>query len=372
MKVCFLAHLNDMSGANRSLVDLVSGLAKQGHEVTVIVPRRGLLSTELKKRGINSKVILSATWAGKKTETKIKRLMKKLFNHFAEYRVYYYIRNNNFDIIHYNSSTYGVGATLLKKNHIDYYWHIREYAESGFGLFFYNKDKTVDCIRNSKTIIVISKDMKKEFGEKYDNVKLVYNGIDLEKNHYMKDRKFNTPVFLMVGAISEDKGQLVAVKALRELIGRGNRNAEVHFVGSISSTEYMHKIKAYIESNNLGEHVNFKGYMNDVADIRRNYDYVLVCSSREAFGRVTIEAMYSGEVVIGANSGATSELIEHNKTGVLYEVDDYLDLCNKMEWVLLNREEAVAISQEAHEYAKNNFSESKVIDNVLNLYRQGN
>lgn len=51
---------------------------------------------------------------------------------------------------------------------------------------------------------------------------------------------------------------------------------------------------------------------------------------KEAFGRVTVEAMGSGVPVIGANSGGTVELIKNKETGLLYCQGDYRDLSEKI------------------------------------------
>ena len=49
-------------------------------------------------------------------------------------------------------------------------------------------------------------------------------------------------------------------------------------------------------------------------------------STADAFGRVTAEAMAYGRPVIGADACATSELIEHEKDGLLFRPCDPEDL----------------------------------------------
>jgi glycosyltransferase involved in cell wall biosynthesis len=59
-------------------------------------------------------------------------------------------------------------------------------------------------------------------------------------------------------------------------------------------------------------------------------DIVLVCSRSEAFGRVTIEGMFSGRPVIGARSAATAELIKDGVNGLLYDPGNPGDLAEKI------------------------------------------
>lgn len=70
--------------------------------------------------------------------------------------------------------------------------------------------------------------------------------------------------------------------------------------------------------------------------LRQNMDIELMCAERETFGWVTVEGMRSGLLVIGANTGATPEIITNMKTGLLYTHGDARDLADKIEWVLKN------------------------------------
>jgi glycosyltransferase involved in cell wall biosynthesis len=47
-----------------------------------------------------------------------------------------------------------------------------------------------------------------------------------------------------------------------------------------------------------------------------------MCSHSEAFGRVTVEGMKSRLAIVGAAGGATPELIEDGRTGLLFPVRD--------------------------------------------------
>lgn len=40
MRICYIAHLGDLSGANRSLVDLVCAVRNLGVDVFVITPKK--------------------------------------------------------------------------------------------------------------------------------------------------------------------------------------------------------------------------------------------------------------------------------------------------------------------------------------------
>ena len=52
-----------------------------------------------------------------------------------------------------------------------------------------------------------------------------------------------------------------------------------------------------------------------------------------AYGRVTVEAMMNDCVVIGRNSGGTSELIEHEETGFLFDSNSELEALMEKVWI---------------------------------------
>ena len=53
-------------------------------------------------------------------------------------------------------------------------------------------------------------------------------------------------------------------------------------------------------------------------------------SCRPQFGRVTVESMLGKCLVVGAASGATTELIQDGVNGILYQPDDEADFCKKL------------------------------------------
>jgi glycosyltransferase involved in cell wall biosynthesis len=69
------------------------------------------------------------------------------------------------------------------------------------------------------------------------------------------------------------------------------------------------------------DRVEFWGYIPDPERAFLTADAALMCSRNEAMGRVTVEAMSACRPVIGFDSGGTSELIDQDRTGLLYRGD---------------------------------------------------
>lgn len=376
MKICFVAHLNDLSGANRSLVDLVLALKRLDNEVIVICPRKGELSNKLKSLEIDHKIIFSGAWVGDKNrEKKIKKIFKIIVNIFAELRYYWFFKNNKMgiQIIHFNSFIYGCGARSLNKLKLPYIWHIREFPEETFNLSFYNKKKSYDLICKSESVIAISKAIYNRFSSDFgEKTTLVYNGI----NHHEDTVRYHQDSItchnvLIVGAIAKDKGQFEAVKSINNIV-RCNEypNIKLNIVGGIIDNDYYSEMNEYIVSNNLNDHIIFWGYNTDLSEFRRNNRIVLICSKFEAFGRVTVEAMLAKQLVIGANTGGTIEIIDNFKTGILYEQGNENDLAEKIIYALKNESEVERIIENGYEDAISKFTIERTADEINELYKK--
>lgn len=377
MNICYVAHLGDLSGANRSLIDLICAVRKHGVNVFVIVPRQGELSRRLDELGIENKCIFSGSWLGnRKKEKNIKKIIKILVNILAEYRFYRFFKKNKnvFNVIHYNSIIYGVGAKSLDILNLPYVWHIREFPEENFGLTYYNKSNSYKLLSKSKVIFAISNAIYKHFSQDFDEnkISLVYNGLNINsfKNQsYIRTFSLKKISILLVGAIAEDKGQLEAIKAIAYLVSNKNiTNISLNIVGKIIDHDYFKILNDYIINEKLNEYVIFHGYFSDISPFRERCEIALVSSKMEAFGRVTVEAMLSKELVIGANTGGTSEIIDHLQTGLLYEQGDIYSLANTIEYAIENLDEIEKIIEKAFGVAKYRFNIDRVANEVIEQY----
>ena len=97
-------------------------------------------------------------------------------------------------------------------------------------------------------------------------------------------------------------------------------------------------------------------------------DLELVCSQNEAFGRVTVEAMMNMNPVIGADRGATKELIRDKYNGLLYKEGDYIDLANKIEEVYNLKDKGRYMGVNGRKYVIRYYSSKTNCKNILKVY----
>lgn len=373
MNVLYISHDSGLYGATRSLLNLMDELCHYGVVPYVILPYPGEIEKELKRKKIKYKILkINKNYRTVKEQHYLAENISEVKNMKIIIEMVRLVKEWKIDLIHTNNLCIEIGAIvsiLCRRPHI---WHLREFMEEDFNIEFHHKRKMKYLLNKADSLVAISKSIYSKYSRLYnaDKMSLVYNGFPL--NEYLIDRNIyfseNTISILLCGAISKEKGQLEAVKAVEYLLKMGNYDIKLYLVGS-GKPEYINKIKKYIKSRNLYHSIIILGFHKDMKVIRQKMDIALVCSKSEAFGRVTVESMLSELLVIGANTAGTYELVTDKKTGFLYEKGNYIDLANKIEYAIKNKEVSTKIIKNAKLYAADTFSISSTGEHIFNIYK---
>lgn len=368
------------NGASLSLLMLAKLLTKNGIEVVVLSPLKGDLIDKLYEEGIKSYVINQYNdWYaeiidGKKQYTNpLKLFVKMILNKIALKRIINIIKQENIDIVHVNALTTYLGAKAALATKKKLIWHIREFLEEDLKITFLYENKAYDLIRKSNYTVAISKGIFSKYKNllNSNNIKLIYNGID-ETAFYQKNDILNNSQYIkltIAGRLVPEKGQMEFVKAINLLKNKGYKNLRALIIGSGSKSEYKSSLINYIQENELSDIISIQEYSSDMNSVWANTDIACICSKAEAFGRVTVEAMLEGILVIGANTGGTIEIIDDNETGYLYEQGNYHDLAEKIEKVINNVSQAQSIALLGQERALEKFTAKENARRIIELYK---
>jgi glycosyltransferase involved in cell wall biosynthesis len=129
----------------------------------------------------------------------------------------------------------------------------------------------------------------------------------------------------VVAQISPWKGQDTAVEALRLLVADGI-DAHLLLVGSakfrsratrFDNDAYVERLRRRIGEAGLEERVSWLGEREDVPELMRALDVLLLPSHEEPFGRALIEAMALGVPVLATSVGGPPEILEDGREGYL-------------------------------------------------------
>jgi glycosyltransferase involved in cell wall biosynthesis len=329
MRIAFLTHYTELYGANRSLLALVEGLRAYGHVPAVVCPEDGELLEELARRGVDAAVMPFAWWVSPQP-TVYGAAKRCLFNFRSLPRMVEQLTRWQTDLVYSNSSVFCVGALAATRLGLPHVWHVREFGDRDYDLFP-DAGKAIfrKMLLTADATLFVSRALKDALLGKRNpaTAHVVYNGVAAEKVFDERRRLAETLrnrrqpfTFVLVGRFRESKGQEVAIRAFAQL-ARKHQEMRLLLVGGAGHTgdqAYLSRCRELVLALGLAERIEFWGYIPDPERAFLAADAALMCSRNEAMGRVTVEAMAACRPVIGFASGGTPELIDHERTGLLY------------------------------------------------------
>lgn len=335
-RIALIAHTANAYGANHCLVELASMLKTAGHLPHVFIPEAGPIEALLKKTDTPYSIVSIPPWASLPWELsdsfmkqaygtfrwKISRLKSLLSLRSHARALSSHLKKHTIDLVWSNSVMTPIGAMASKQCSLPHIWNLREFGDLDFGYKFdLGLGLTRRFLKKSGATIAMSHAIARHF--KLDNGKedsthtVIYDGLFFEKELLTKpsskpanSEKFE---FILTGALCKGKGQTEAIHALR-IVMRSFPETHLHLVGDGD----MRELKHLTDNFGLNKNITFWGYQEDVSQHIAKANAGLMCSRNEGFGRVTVEYMAAGIPVIGYNGGATPEIIESGKTGLLY------------------------------------------------------
>lgn len=370
---------NKVSGAFLCLVDLCDILInKHGLDVFVILPYYGSGKSLLDAKNIPNYTINSFGWGIELSRERDSKCLKEIsdkksVNEAAIRKIRQFIRSNEFDIVHINSSYTYVGAIAALKENVPFVWHMREMLEEDQGNTMWDRKEGNELINKSDRVIAISGAVKSKYSQFIDPDRLVtvHDGVDIDKFYNPQKGIFNDShiKIIFVGNIAAYKGIFDFVDACILLNDSDCTDFEVLIVGA-GESQVIADIKSRFSKANMSDKVKLLGYQKDVETFLSESDIFCMCSKSEAFGRTTVEAMLSGNLVIGANTAGTKDLIDDGVTGLYYEQANPKDLCEKILFAVNNRSKSIEIAKSGRKYMFENMSAEKNADEIHDLYME--
>jgi len=269
-------------------------------------------------------------------------------------KLYESVDLESFDVIH----THYWLSGLVGKDIANKFNKPLVYTSHSLGIFLdgYNKER-VDCekiIMNSSDVITTSSLFEEEmilenYNADSSKLKKITPGVDVEI--FTPDSTIKREnIFLSIGRIQEQKGQIDTIKFL-DNFRKVENNFICYFIGGPSGksgSEYLEELIQTVEDLNLESHIEFLDNLTQV-EIKEllNKSKLLIHTSKfETFGLVAAEANAMGVPVLTTNSGSLNEIVESNKNGYYSEnlidgnvnifVKDLLNNNKKFNEIMLN------------------------------------
>ena len=205
------------------------------------------------------------------------------------------------------------------------------FTSHSLGVFLdgYNKER-VDCeklVMDASNIVTTSS-IFEEFmiSENYkideNKIKKITPGID--KEIFTPDLTIEREnIFLSIGRIQEQKGQVETIKFL-DNFRKIENNFKCYFVGGPSGKsgeEYLQILKDTVKDLSLESHVEFLDNLPQIKikELLNKSKLLIHTSQFETFGLVAAEANAMGVPVLTTNKGSLMEIIKNNHNGFLTE-----------------------------------------------------
>lgn len=388
MKILLFSHdAGGHGGASKSFLTVIKGLKSMGYQLMVIMPKKGSLQGVLEELEIPYEVIYCPWWFHPR-KYYAPNILSKVKAYFLIpiwlpfYTLYYYvlsvvkiksiIKTFQPHLLYSNTSATPYGFLVSCFYRIKHVWHVREFIEEGLrAKLVFGRLITHKIIKNNNFNIYLCKALAVKYLSLGDNYKIIPNAIYtteelLEKKKFIKQRKpILQPVSLLcVGRVSVEKGLDVCIRTLVNL-KEASIKANLKIIGNGNIDLY----KSLAGDLEVINQVEFTGRVVNIEEYYLSHDILILASDKEAFGRVLIEAMAYGTIVIARKAGGVTDIVQEGKNGFLFtEEQEIVPLVKHI--LTLTAEELQQIRKQAYNDCLQNYTTEKLHENMDSIFQK--
>jgi len=319
MKVLQFIASNGWGGAEKSFVELCNELSKH-IQIEVILFKENQIEERLSAK-IKIHKVISAS---------------RRHNPFIYVELFNLIQKINPDIIHTHSAKASEIIYRLSK-----FMSVKQIATKRNP----RKGKIFNKIEH---VTAISEDVANSIAK--DDVEIIYNGLLREKIIPAKDVN---PVFtlLAVGRLDKIKGFDILIKEVATL----DFPFTLNIVGEGDERQHLETL---IEKFDLSDKVTLLGYREDIPSLIAATDLVVISSHSEGFGRVLVETLFYGKLILSTKVGLSIEILPDDLL-----INDF-DISKKISDIYSHKEHYDTLFLEV----KHNHTKTFLLENVMHGY----
>ncbi|ABV95594.1 glycosyl transferase group 1 domain protein (plasmid) [Dinoroseobacter shibae DFL 12 = DSM 16493] len=316
--VLLVAHIvgHQLYGSERSLLDMLDGLAAMDANVIVAVPStRNKAYIELLRARACAVSVLSYGWwrAGTAPDETVIATFARV------------ITEERIDIVHANTIMLREPLIAARRLGLPAVVQARELIRHDaklLELIGLSADEIIAALwENCDVMIANSRATAACFDTETRRSAVVYNTADMTALQALPPPPAEAP--LRVGMVSSNvpKKGLADFAEVARLVAAELPDAEFLLIGP--QHEHTEAIEARIADGSLPRSLRVAGYRDTPAEAMAELDLVLSLSHfQESFGRTVLEAMAAGRPVIVYDHGAPPELVVSSKTGQVVPFGD--------------------------------------------------
>ncbi|HSZ06390.1 MAG TPA: glycosyltransferase family 4 protein [Solirubrobacteraceae bacterium] len=330
MRVLYVNHTAEVSGGERSLLVLLGALPDS---VTPLVASpQGRLQAAVEDLGIPTTTIAGTAGSLRLHPVHTPRTLAELS--VAALQVRRAARRHRADLVHANSIRGGIVLGLARLSATATVVHVRDCLPPGP-----LTTATMRLITATATTVIANSSYTARSvwaAAPRARVEVVHNPVDLARWDPARIDRAQARARLgtagerelllgVVAQLSPWKGQDTAIDALALLCEEGV-DAHLLLIGSakfvarstrFDNEGYVARLRARVAQAGLQDRVSWLGEREDVPELVRALDILMLPSAEEPFGRALIEAMALGVPVLATNVGGPAEIVEDGREGYL-------------------------------------------------------
>ena len=350
-----LPELN-VGGVETGTVDLARYLVTQGHK-SIVVSNGGALVAQLQSDGSKHYTLP----VHKKNLFAVFRCIGKLIS---------IIQKEKIDIVHARSRVPAwIAFFACRKTEAHFLTTCHGYYSSHVFSKVMGWGKLTIAISE-----VVGRHMAQDFATPSENIRVVPRSVDLEK--FNLPRAINTArkefIVVMIGRITPLKGHPYFLKAMARVIHQ-MPSVKIQIIGDASAKKQAYKDELIMLTKRLGiaTQVEFMGNRRDIPQLLSKADcLVLSTTTQEAFGRVIIEAQAAGVPVVATRVGGVTEVIDHEKTGLLVLPKDIDAISDSVLRILKDLKFAEGLVIEAKKKIEAKYTLANMAEATISVYKE--
>jgi glycosyltransferase involved in cell wall biosynthesis len=220
--------------------------------------------------------------------------------------------------------------------------------------------------------ISISQAVHNEFTKKgiqLPDDQVIHNGIDIEPffnetSPWLEGTPAGPQRMLYVGRTSPEKGICTALDALARLrldFPEITLTIAGSSWGSVGHSEFIEQAAQL----DILDKVTITGYLSheQIPALMKSHHVLLVPSIwPEPFGRVVLEGMAAGMVVIGTGQGGMGEILKNNQTGLIFPPENAEVLSQQIRKLLSDEQLGNKLVKAAQKMVCSSFTEDRMVD----------
>ena len=374
ISVLYISHETyEVAGSTRSLANHLHALR---HDVQplIVLPANGPAAEHLRHLGYEVRVIPFKLNLAPNRLAWLKRPIRKIYDRWKNEQACHVlapiIRDAGIQLLHSNTSATIFGSQLVRyleeheHRHIPHVWHLREFLDLDFGFTpLYGWSHLRNLINDADATISITQAVHDHFiSDMSDTRHHVVNDAIFSLSDVCQSSK--QPYFVFCGKVIPEKGAELALDIFQKF---NLEHAGYHlvYVGRVEAS-YQQHLEEKAKSYGISDAISFEHFQAEVQPFISKATALLMCSSNEAQGRVTVEAMFYGTPVIAKAAGGTLEIVDDNINGLLFHsIDEGARQCRR---IVEDSDLAHSIIEKARQTAASRFSEEVYRVKIVQIY----